>query len=223
GFSGQSGTLNIRNGTVLANSILSGGGTNIITLNNAALVLTNRAGAPGAGISLFAITNSTLRLRLDGNAIVTNLVVSNLLASGVSTIAIDAIANVGSLITFPLVSYTGTSPATGSFVKGVLPPGYSGNLVNNTAKKRIDLALAPNALVTPRVNTLSLAGTNLVIGGTNGFPGSAYYVFATTNLTLPLNQWLPVSTNPFDVNGGFNFTNPMNPDALQIFYLLQLQ
>jgi len=223
GFSGQSGTLNIRNGTVLANSILSGGGTNIITLNSATLVITNRAGAPGIGISLFAITNSTLRLRLDGSAIATNLVVSNLLAGGISTIAIDTLANVSSLATFPLISYTGTSPATGSFAKGALPPGYSGNLVNNTAKKRIDFVVAPNALVTPRVNSLALMGTNLLVGGTNGFPSSAYYVLTTTNLTLPLNQWLPVSTNPFDVNGGFNFTNPMNPDALQIFYLLQLQ
>jgi hypothetical protein len=66
-------------------------------------------------------------------------------------------------------------------------------------------------------------GTNLLVGGTNGFPSSAFYVLTSTNLMLPLNQWLPVSTNPFDVNGGFNFTNPMNPDALQIFYLLQLQ
>ncbi|HSY18566.1 MAG TPA: PQQ-dependent sugar dehydrogenase [Candidatus Acidoferrales bacterium] len=223
GFSGQSGTLNIRNGTVLANSIVSGGGSNAITMLNATLAITNRAGTPGFGLRSFAITNSTLHLNLNGLAIGTNLVVSNLVANGTSAIVIDGVANVSGVITFPLISYTGTSPANGSFVKGALPAGFSANLVNNTAQKRIDLVIAPNATVTPRINALTFAGTNLMIGGTNGFPSSAFYVLTSTNLTLPLNQWLPVSTNPFDVNGGFNFTNPMNPGALQLFYLLQLQ
>ncbi|HEV2694627.1 MAG TPA: PQQ-dependent sugar dehydrogenase [Verrucomicrobiae bacterium] len=223
GFSGQSGTLNIRNGTVLANAIVSGGGTNAITMNNAILTLTNRAGAPGAGIGLFAITNSTLHLRLNGSAIGTNMVVSNLLASGASTIVIDGIANVSGAVTFPLISYTGTAPANGNFLKGTLPAGFSGNLINNTAQKRIDLVIAQNGTVTPRINTFRLAGTNLLVGGTNGFPGSAYYVLTSTNLLLPVKQWLPVSTNPFDGNGGFNFTNPMNAGKWQLFYLLQLQ
>jgi len=223
GFSGQSGTLNIRNGTVLANAIISGGGTNAITMNNATLVITNHAGVPGAAIGSFAITNSTLHLSLNGGAISTNLVVSNLVANGISTIVIDAVANVGGATTFPLISYTGTAPANGSFVKGTLPAGFSANLVNNTAQKRIDLVVATNSTVTPRILAFMLAGTNLMIGGSNGFPGGGYYVLASTNLLLPRSLWLPVSTNPFDVNGAFNFTNPMNPGALQLFYLLQLQ
>jgi hypothetical protein len=223
GFSGQSGTLNIRNGAVVANTIVSGGGTNVITMNTATLTLTNRAGAPGMGIGLFAITNSTLHLRLNGGAIGTNIVVSNLVANGVSTIVIDAVTNVSSTVTFPLISYTGTSPANGNFVKGALPAGFSGNLINNMAQKRIDLVVAPNATVTPRINAFRLAGTNLLIGGTNGFPGSMYSILTSTNLMLPVKQWQPVSTNPFDVDGGFNFTNPMNAGSLQLFYLLQLQ
>ena len=223
GFSGQSGTLNIRNGTVLANTIVSGGGTNIITLNNATLAITNRVGTPGLGISLFAITNSTLHLNLNGSAIGTNIVVSNLLANGASTIVIDSVVNVSGSTTFPLIHYTGSSPANGNFVKGALPAGFAGNLVNNTAQKRIDLVVAPATQVTPQINALTLTGTSLMIGGSNGFPGSWYYVLTSTNLMLPRNQWLPVSTNPFDVNGGFNFTNPLNPGAIQLFYLLQLQ
>jgi hypothetical protein len=41
-------------------------------------------------------------------------------------------------------------------------------------------------------------------------------------VAAPLNQWLPVSTNPFDASGGFIFTNPLNPNSSQLFYLLQL-
>ena len=64
-------------------------------------------------------------------------------------------------------------------MKGVLPSGFSGNLVNNTAQKRIDLVIAPDATVTPYFNVLSLSGNNLVVGGTNGFPPANYYVLAS--------------------------------------------
>jgi hypothetical protein len=218
-----SGTLNVNGGTVAANTIIAGSGVSTITLNNATLIVTNTAGTPASPIGTFSTTNSTLHLRLNGSAIGTNIFAANLNASGASTIAIDSVVNVTGVITFPILSYTGTAPASGNFVKGALPSGFSGNLVNNSAQKRIDLVIAPNASVTPRINALSFLGTNLIIGGTNGFPSGYYYVLTSTNLATPLHQWLPVSTNPFDLNGGFNFTNPMNPNSPQFFYLLQLQ
>jgi hypothetical protein len=141
----------------------------------------------------------------------------------VSTVAVDSIANVVGVTTFPLFSYTGGSPANGNFVKGNLPAGFSANLVNNTVQKRIDLVIAPSSTVTPFVYMLNLAGTNFVTSGSNGFPGGQYSVLASTNVALPLNQWQPISTNPFDTNGGFIFTNPMSPGSQQLFYLLQLQ
>ena len=39
----------------------------------------------------------------------------------------------------------------------------------------------------------------------------------------PFTNWTRVSTNPFDATGGFIFTNPVNPNAPYLFYLLQLQ
>lgn len=218
-----SGTLNVNGGTVMADSIVAGGGTSVITLNNATLILTNQAGVPSAPIGTFAVAGSTLHLRLNGNAMATNIVTANLAAGGVNTIAIDSAINVNSLLTFPIISYTGSAPATGSFVKGALPPGFAANLVNNTAQKRIDLVLAPAAAVTPHVNAISSSGTNLVFGGTNGFPGGFYSVLVSTNVTLPFDQWKPLTTNPFDGNGGFNFTNPTDPNSSQLFYLLHLQ
>ena len=124
---------------------------------------------------------------VDGSAIGTNICVSTLNASGVTTIAIDSVANVTGVTTFPLISYAGASPASGNFVKEALPSGFAGHLLNNTTQKRIDLVVARNAAVTPRVNALNLLGTNLVIGGTNGFPMGMYYVLAATNVTPPFS------------------------------------
>jgi hypothetical protein len=39
---------------------------------------------------------------------------------------------------------------------------------------------------------------------------------------MPLTNWLRLLTNPFDGSGNFNFTNAMNPNSPQSFYLLQL-
>ena len=220
---GSAGTLNINGGLVLANSIIAGGGNATVTMNQGTLILTNTAGSPGARLTTFGAINSTLRLRLDGSAITTNIATANLIAGGANMIAVDSVFNVGSLTTFPIISYTGSTPADGTFVNGELPPGLAANLVNNTSQKRIDLVIVPSASVTPRINEISLLGTNLMIGGTNGFPDGYYYVLASTNLAMPLNQWLPVSTNPFDMSGGFSFTNRVDPAVLQMFYLLQLR
>ena len=43
-----------------------------------------------------------------------------------------------------------------------------------------------------------------------------------TNLALPLTNWTRLLTNQFDNSGNFNFTNPMDTNALQNYYLLQI-
>jgi hypothetical protein len=218
-----SGTLSVNGGIVAANSIIAGSGSSTIALDNATLIVTNKAGAIGAPIGTFAITNSTLHVRLSGGAVGTNIVVASLVASGVNTFSIDSVVNVNSAVTFPIISYSGVAPSGSGFVKGTLPAGFSANLVNNTVQKRIDLVVAANGTVIPQVNTLNLLGTNLIFGGSNGFPGGKFYLLTSTNIAMPRNQWLPISTNPFDPNGGFNFTNPMDPNSPQLYYLLQLQ
>ena len=74
----------------------------------------------------------------------------------------------------------------------------------------------------PAFHSLSLSGTNLIVRGSNGWPGQNYYLLTSTNLALPLSQWKSVVTNPFDPAGNFNLTNPLNPTAAKLFYLLQL-
>lgn len=66
-------------------------------------------------------------------------------------------------------------------------------------------------------------GFGLVMTGTGGVTNGTYYVLASTNLALPLNQWTPVATNPFDGSGSFIFTSTPAASPLQMFYRLQLQ
>jgi uncharacterized repeat protein (TIGR03806 family) len=75
----------------------------------------------------------------------------------------------------------------------------------------------------PGFNLSVRSGTNLILGGTNGWPGQYYYVLTSTNIALPRSLWTPIATNPFDPSGNFILTNGIDPNQPGLFYLLQLQ
>jgi polygalacturonase len=56
----------------------------------------------------------------------------------------------------------------------------------------------------------------------DGVTNGTHYVLTSTNIALPLTNWTRLVTNQFDGSGNFNFTNAMNPNSPQSFYLLQL-
>jgi autotransporter-associated beta strand protein len=74
----------------------------------------------------------------------------------------------------------------------------------------------------PGITHFALNGANVVITGTNGQAGDAYYLLATTNLALPLNQWHTVATNVLNANGNFTYTgtNVVTAGNNQQFYSL---
>jgi len=141
-----SGTLNIRNGTVCANSISTGAVStnNIITMTNGLLVVTNTAGTPAKGITTLNITNSMLQLRVTG---LTNIVVTNLVSGGATNIINPAF--VGVFPSYPtqvtLIQYSGVIGGVGynfGFGANLLPPtAPNAYLSNNVANKSIDLVL----------------------------------------------------------------------------------
>jgi hypothetical protein len=63
------------------------------------------------------------------------------------------------------------------------------------------------------------------MNGINGLSGGEYFVLASTNVALPLNQWTSVATNVLNATGDFTITatNAVNPNSSQQFYILQLQ
>jgi autotransporter-associated beta strand protein len=75
----------------------------------------------------------------------------------------------------------------------------------------------------PEIDTVVLSGTNLVFSGSGGAPGAPYLVLSSTNLTLPLANWIRVQTNVFDANGNFAVTNAVKQTTPQEFFRTQLQ
>lgn len=110
------------------------------------------------------------------------------------------------------ISCFGVDPSNGDPLYAALRSG------NNSLIKRI---VATNSV--PFINSVQLSGTNLIVSGTNGLPGTNYFVLTSTNVSSPLTHWTRAATNPFDTSGNFIFTNPLDSSKSNLFYRLQLQ
>jgi hypothetical protein len=75
----------------------------------------------------------------------------------------------------------------------------------------------------PSLTGASVAGANLVLDGINGQTGITYIVLTSTNLALPLSQWMPAATNVLSASGNFNVTvtNTVSASVPHRFYILQ--
>ena len=74
----------------------------------------------------------------------------------------------------------------------------------------------------PQFGTFNLSGTNLIFNGIGGSPGSNYVMLASTNLTIPLTNWLALTTNTFDGSGQFHYTNNVSPAKPLQFFIFKL-
>jgi len=110
------------------------------------------------------------------------------------------------------ISCFAVDPSNGDPLYAALESG------DNSVIKRI---ISTNTV--PIINSVTLSGANFIASGTNGLQNATYYILASTNISLSLTNWLRLSTNSFDANGNFIFTNPLDPGQSQLFYLLQLQ
>jgi hypothetical protein len=77
----------------------------------------------------------------------------------------------------------------------------------------------------PGIRAFNISGANLVLQATNGQAGRMYYVLTSTNVAVPLNQWLTVTTNILSASGNFTITiaNTVAPVIPQQFYILKAQ
>ncbi len=70
------------------------------------------------------------------------------------------------------------------------------------------------------ITKVTLSGTNVLVHGTNNnVPNTNFHyaVLTSTNITLPLSNWTPVVTNPFNFDGTFDYTNPIVPGTPRQF------
>ncbi len=77
--------------------------------------------------------------------------------------------------------------------------------------------------VVPKILHLSAANGSFVISGTNNSgSGGMYQVLGSTNLLLPLTNWMVLSSGNFNSMGIFSFTNPISSTNIGMFYILRV-
>jgi pectate lyase len=72
----------------------------------------------------------------------------------------------------------------------------------------------------PIITQALLSPQGMILRGSNGPANNAYQVLASTNVTLPVSNWLPISVRAFDLGGSFDSTNPVTPGLPQQFFRL---
>jgi len=94
----------------------------------------------------------------------------------------------------------------------------SANSYTATVGAAASLTIAQIVFTYSPRETIARDGTNVVIVGTGGPPGTSYHLLASTNLALPMSQWTPITTDLFDGSGSFRYTNAINATSRRQFF-----
>lgn len=89
-----------------------------------------------------------------------------------------------------------------------------------------DVTLTATAVtpVQPDIAGVNISGNNLVFNNTNSAAGHTYFLLMATNITEPLNQWLPIATNsPSGQTFTITATNAIDPTSPQRYFILETQ
>jgi hypothetical protein len=79
---------------------------------------------------------------------------------------------------------------------------YSKEFVTNADWPFLVIAAIPQTAIVG----VHPSGNDVVLTCTNGASGQIYYTLMSTDVGIPLNQWLPVATNRLSSNGNFTIT-----------------
>ena len=72
-----------------------------------------------------------------------------------------------------------------------------------------------------RIGQVFVSGGSLIFSGSGGTTNGTFYVLTSTNITTPLADWVPLSTNMYDGSGNFSSTNSINLGDPHRFYMIQ--
>lgn len=133
------------------------------------------------------------------------------------------VTNIGSAAltngdSFKLLNAAGFSGSFASLVMPSLPPGLGWDTSSLGTNGAISVVVTAH----PVISSVTISGSTLTVSGSNGVANASYYLLTTTNLTLPAAAWTRLLTNQFDAQGSFNFTNPIQPNSPQSFYLIKV-
>lgn len=199
--------------TVSAGATIAPGGT------NTTIGITTGSNPTGAITANNSVTlNGATVLKLNGSGNNDQIATTGAINYGgtlnLVNISGSPLAGGNSFQIFSAGSYNGTfasiSPAT---------PGSG--LTWNTSQLNTSGVITVMAPPQPVINSEILSGSNLIISGTNGSASGTFYVLTSTNVSLPISQWLKLSTNSFGANGNFSVTNAIPPGTKQQYYLIE--
>jgi autotransporter-associated beta strand protein len=230
-------------------NIVAGATLNATTRSDTMLTLTNGQTLQGGGaLSGILLARSGSTISPGSNSVIATLnVSSNVTLQGTTVMKLNAASLVNDVLraytftpggTLRVTNISATPLAAGmsfrlfiannyaaSSFSSISPPTPGIGLAWNTNSMAVLGTLSVVSLPRPGITSMSLSGTNLVLTGTNAVAGRPYLVLSSTDVTLPLNQWTPLSTNTFGAAGNFSITatNAVDPLAAQKFYALQVQ
>ncbi len=195
------------NGTLTASagSTVSPGGAN--SIGN--LTVTNAINLAGGVVTVIEVNktagtsdqlNCAAAITYGGTLNVTNL--SGTLVAGDSFKVFNAGSYSG--------SFTSISPAPGAGLSWD-PTG----LTNGTLR-------VVSSAVLPTIGGITVSGGNIIIHGQNNTGGSGtYHILTATNISVPLSNWVVLTSGSFDASGNFSSTNALGTNAHQ-FYIIQV-
>ena len=207
--------------TAVPTFIVSGGGaTTDATITGTSPTANTSGGltAVGSGVTTLSGTN-TYTGNTTVNAGTLEIVSAGLAASSTVSIASSAKLQLDFATTNQIgaLVLNGVTQSAGIYNSNTTPASISG------PGSLIVSAVGPGIFTsTPGITSFTLNGANIEISGTNGQAGDAYYLLASTNLSLPISQWQTVATNVLSASGSFTVTgtNVVSADDNQQFYIL---
>lgn len=214
---------------VVSNQTLSGGTiTNSGIINGAVTVSSLGTLSPGINSTNFGMLTFSNNLTLAG----TTIVKATLDGAGTNDVLVVAgNAGYGGAL---VVTNTGVTALTNGTVFHVFTVGtHSGNFSSVTVVPSITNAIAFDPMAgnvtigavaapsTPKINSVTLSGGNLILSGTNGTPNGTYTIVASTNVALALSSWTPILTNTFNGSGYFSNSIPVTNTVPKDFFLLK--
>lgn len=175
--------------------------SNNLTLNGNVFIRVDKDLSPGQSNDVVSVTG-TLANGGTGTVTVTNIGTGALVVGDTFQIFSKAVSGGGSL----------TIKGGGAGVQ------WNNNLAASGTISVAAIVSGPTTNAT--ITQVFQSGTNVVVVGTNNnVPNTMFHyaVLTSTNILIPLTNWTPLVTNPFNGTGTFDYTNPIVPGTPQQF------
>ncbi len=211
--------------TLVNGQTLSGNGTVTAGLVASAGSTVSPAVTPGASpVGTLTVSGA---IHLSGTNVMqldpangTNDVLSS--SSGVTyggTLSLTNLSTLASGNSFKLFKASTYSGAFTSIIPATPGPGLTWN--TSGLSSGILSISGGGPTTNANITSVKLSGTNVIIHGTNNnVPNTSFHyaVLTSTNIKTALSNWTSITTNSFNVNGTFDYTNAIVPGQPRLFY-----